>query len=61
MRLFHFDPSPHRTLENSTVGALRAEAAAAGVDTAFKSMRQRAQTMGVAAGAQQGLLTPSRS
>jgi predicted TIM-barrel fold metal-dependent hydrolase len=61
MRLFHFDPSRHRSLENSTVAALRAEAAAAGVDTEFKNLRQRAQTMGTAAGAQQGLLTPGRA
>jgi predicted TIM-barrel fold metal-dependent hydrolase len=60
MRLFHFDPTPHRALENCTVAALRAEAAAAGVDTEFINLRQRAQTMGSAAGAQQGLLTPGR-
>jgi predicted TIM-barrel fold metal-dependent hydrolase len=33
MRHFRFDPFAHRSPEDSTVGALRAEAAAAGVDT----------------------------
>ncbi len=60
MRLFHFDPFEHRAKADSTVGALRAQAAADGVDTAFRSMRTRAQTMGTAAGAQQDLLTPGR-
>ena len=34
MRIFQFDPFAHRPKELCTVGALRAEAAAAGVDTA---------------------------
>ena len=59
-RLFQFDPFTHRSRETSTVGALRAEAAAAGIDTSPRSMRSRPQTMGSVAGAQQSLLTPSR-
>jgi predicted TIM-barrel fold metal-dependent hydrolase len=61
MRLFSYAPFEHRAKEACTVGALRAEARAAGVDTELRSMRTRAQTMGSAAGAQQDLLTPSRS
>jgi len=61
MRLFSFDPFSHRTPANATVGALRSEAATAGVDTEFRNLRVRDQTMGTAAGAQQGLLTPGRS
>ncbi|MBL7496650.1 amidohydrolase [Frankia sp. CNm7] len=60
-RLFSFDPFAHRPKEDCTVGALRAEAAAAGVDTELRSMRTRAQTMGVAADAQIGLLVPERN
>ena len=61
MRLFRYSPFDHRSKDDCRVGALRAEAAAANVDTAFRSMRTRAQTMGSAAGAQQDLLTPGRS
>jgi predicted TIM-barrel fold metal-dependent hydrolase len=59
-RLFGFDAFAWRPREQCTVEALRAEAAAAGVDTAFRSMRVREQTMGVAADAQIGLLVPER-
>ena len=61
MRLFQYEPFAHRPKAECTVGALRAEAAAAGIDTAFRSMRTRAQTMGTAADAQIELLTPGRS
>jgi predicted TIM-barrel fold metal-dependent hydrolase len=61
IRLFSFEPFRLRSKESSTVGALRAAAAAAGVDTTLRSMRTRAQTMGIAAGAQQDLLTPGRA
>jgi hypothetical protein len=60
IREFSFDPFKFRSRQDSTVGALRAEAAAGGVDTAFRSMRTRQQSMGSVAGAQQDLLTPSR-
>jgi predicted TIM-barrel fold metal-dependent hydrolase len=60
MRLFQFDPFANRPKSQSTVGALRAEAAAANVDTAFRHMRTRAQTMGTSADAQIELLTPGR-
>ena len=60
MRLFQYDPFAHRAKDSCTVAALRADAAAAGVDTAFRSMRTREQTMGSAAGVQQDLLTPGR-
>jgi hypothetical protein len=60
IREFGFDPFQFRAKQDSTVGALRAEAVAGGVDTAFRSMRTREQSMGSAAGAQQDLLTPSR-
>jgi predicted TIM-barrel fold metal-dependent hydrolase len=60
IRVFKFDPFAHRAKEASTVGALRSEAKAAGVDVAPRTMRTRAQTMGSAAGAQQDLLTPTR-
>jgi len=60
LRVFGGDPFAVRAKESCTVGALRAEAAAAGVDTAPRSMRTRAQTMGFVAGAQQDLLTPTR-
>ncbi|MBI2170096.1 MAG: amidohydrolase [Actinobacteria bacterium] len=36
MRLFRYDPFAHRSKTRSTVGALRAEARAAGVDTAVR-------------------------
>lgn len=61
MRLFKFDPFAHRPREQCTVGALRAEAKAKGVDTAFRKLRKRQQTMGVAADAQIELLTPGRN
>jgi predicted TIM-barrel fold metal-dependent hydrolase len=61
MRLFGYDPFAFRPREQCTVGALRAEAAAAGVDTAPRHMRTRQQTMGAAADAQVELLTPGRS
>lgn len=60
IREFAFDPFVFRAKADSSVGALRAEAAAAGVDTAFRSMRTREQVMGSAGGAQQDLLTPAR-
>ena len=60
MRLFNYDPFTHRSKARSSTGALRAEAAAAGVDPSMRSMRTRAQTMGTAAGAQQHLYTPTR-
>ena len=41
--------------------ALRAEAAAAGIDTAPRTMRTREQTLGNNAAAQQDLFTPERS
>ena len=59
-RLFQFDPFAYRSQQQSTVGALRAEATAAGVNTAPRSMRTREQTMGTAAGAQMELLVPER-
>ncbi len=61
MRLFDYHPFETRARDLCTVGALRGEAAAKGVDTAMRSMRTRAQTMGTAAGAQQDLLTPGRN
>ena len=61
MKIFQFEPFEHRAKEQCTVGALRAEAAADGVDTAPKTMRTRAQSMGSVAGAQQDLLTPTRA
>ena len=60
MRLFKYNPFATRTRESCTVGALRAEAAAAGVSTSLVSMRTREQTLGAVAGAQQDLLTPAR-
>jgi predicted TIM-barrel fold metal-dependent hydrolase len=60
LRVLGFDPFALRPKEQCTVSTLRAEAAAAGVDTAPRSMRTRAQTMGFVAGAQQDLLTPTR-
>jgi predicted TIM-barrel fold metal-dependent hydrolase len=61
MRIFSFDPFAHRARELSTVGALRAVASAAGVDTTPRSMRTRAQTLGNNASAQQDLFTPARA
>ena len=61
MRIYQFDPFAHRPKEQCTVGALRAEAAAAGVDTAPRTMRTRAQTLGNKAAVQQDLFTPARS
>jgi predicted TIM-barrel fold metal-dependent hydrolase len=61
MRIFQFDPFAHRPRERCTVGALRAEAAAAGVDTTPRTMRTRSQSIGANAAAQQGLYTPARS
>jgi hypothetical protein len=61
MRIFQFDPYAHRPKEQSTVGALRAEAASAGVDTAARTMRTREQTLGMNAAAQQDLFTPAKS
>jgi predicted TIM-barrel fold metal-dependent hydrolase len=61
IRLFEFDAFSHRDPSKSTVGVLRIEAVDKGVDTAFRKMRHRDQTMGSAAGAQQTLLTPGRS
>ena len=61
LRIFQFDPFAHRPKEQSTVGALRAEAAAAGVDTAPRTMRTREQTLGNNAAAQQDLFTPAKS
>lgn len=60
-RLFNFDPFTHRDISKSTVSALRLEAEEKGVDTELRNLRQRDQTMGSAAGAQQTLLTPGRS
>jgi len=60
IRAFHFDPYAHRAKEQCTVGALRSEAAAAGIDTSPRTMRTRDQTLGVNAAAQQGLFTPGR-
>jgi predicted TIM-barrel fold metal-dependent hydrolase len=59
-RDFGFDPYAYRAKADCTVGKLRAEALANGVDTTFRSMRTREQVMGVAGGAQQDLLTPAR-
>jgi predicted TIM-barrel fold metal-dependent hydrolase len=42
LRHFRFDPFETRARERSTVGALRADAAAAGVDTAIRSVGRRA-------------------
>jgi predicted TIM-barrel fold metal-dependent hydrolase len=61
MRIFQFDPFANRPKSQCTVGALRAEAKAANVDTSFQHMRTRAQTMGVAADAQLSLLIPGRA
>jgi hypothetical protein len=61
MRLFQFDPFAFRPRATCTVGALRAEAESSGIDTTFRSMRTRAQTMGSGADAQIELLTPSRT
>ena len=60
IRLFQYDPFAVRPREQCTVGALRAEAAGAGVDTAPRSMRTREQTMGAKADAQLSLLVPER-
>ena len=60
LRLFQHDPFRTRTREQCTVGALRAEAEAAGIDTALRSMRTRAQTLGTQANAQVDLYTPTR-
>jgi predicted TIM-barrel fold metal-dependent hydrolase len=43
MRLFRFDPFAHRPRERCTVGALRAEAAAAGVDVSERSAGRRSE------------------
>ena len=61
LRVFNLDPFVHRSRTEATVGALRAEAAAAGIDTTPRTMRTREQTLGNNAAAQQGLYTPSRS
>jgi hypothetical protein len=61
MRIFNFDPYAHRPKEQSTVGALRGEAASAGIDTAPRTMRTREQTLGVSVSAQQDLFTPAKS
>lgn len=61
MRIFQFDPFAHRPKERCTVGALRDEAAAAGVDTTPRTMRTRERTLGNVAASQQALYTPSRS
>jgi predicted TIM-barrel fold metal-dependent hydrolase len=61
LRIFQLDPYAHRTREQCTVGALRAEAETAGVDTAPRTMRTREQSLGSTAAAQQGLYTPTRS
>ena len=61
IRLFGYEPFAFRAREECTVGALRAEAKAAGVDTAPRHMRTREQTMGAGADAQVDLLTPGRS
>jgi predicted TIM-barrel fold metal-dependent hydrolase len=60
-RIFQFDPFAHRPRERCTVGALRAEAAGDGVDTALRTMRTRERTFGANAAAQQGLFTPART
>ena len=60
IRLFRFDPFAHRPRERCTVGALRADARDAGIDTAERTLRTQAQSMGVAAGAQVDLLVPGR-
>ena len=41
IRLFGYDPFAHRPRERSTVAALRADAAAAGVDTAIRAVGRR--------------------
>ena len=61
LRIFQFDPFGHRPKEQSTVGALRAEAGRAGIDTAPRTMRTREQTLGNNAAAQQDLFTPAKS
>ena len=61
LRIFQFDPYVHRPKEQCTVGALRAEAARAGIDTAPRTMRTRAQSLGNNAAAQQDLFTPAKS
>ena len=61
MRIFQFDPYAHRAKDQCTVGALRAEAAAAGVDTTERTMRTREATIGTNAASQQDLYTPARS
>jgi predicted TIM-barrel fold metal-dependent hydrolase len=61
LEIFHFDPFAHRPKEQSTVGALRAEAAKDGVDTTPRTMRTREQTLGMNAAAQQDLFTPAKS
>lgn len=45
MRLFHYDPISRRSRERCTVAALRADAAATGVDTAvhFRGKRRNEQ------------------
>jgi predicted TIM-barrel fold metal-dependent hydrolase len=60
MREFGFDPFRYRSREQCTVGALRAEAAAAGVDTELHSMRTRPQMLGGGAPIE-GLYTPQRA
>jgi predicted TIM-barrel fold metal-dependent hydrolase len=61
LRVFQFDPFVYRAKEHSTVGALRAEAERAGVDTAPRTMRTREQTLGNNAAAQQDLFTPAKA
>jgi hypothetical protein len=61
MRIFQFDPYVHRPKDQCTVGALRAEAARAGVDTTARTMRTREQALGSNAAAQQSLYTPTRA
>ena len=61
LRVFKLDPvRPPSRRSTANVGALRREAAAAGVDTAPRTMRTRAQTVGYNAAAQQQLYTPGQ-
>jgi predicted TIM-barrel fold metal-dependent hydrolase len=60
LRELRHDPFASRDRSSCTVGALRASAASRGVDTAPRSMRTRAQTMGTAANAQVDLYIPQR-
>lgn len=60
LRELQHDPFAVRERAECTVGALRAAAARRGVDTAPRSMRSRAQTMGAGANTQTDLYAPPR-